>query len=139
MILEGWRDALWSGRYFGLRYDCASPSVARWITRLANKVGLTALDFTAAVQTTAQQIAALPPAAVDDDAKLSGEPTLASDDEAQTAPGRAPAPAVPALVTSPESPPAPEPETAEAAAERERCYREIFGMDEQKPRRRWRR
>jgi len=31
MILEGWRDAILSGRYAGLRYDCASASVARWI------------------------------------------------------------------------------------------------------------
>jgi hypothetical protein len=49
MILEGWRDAIWSGRYLGVRYDCASPSVARWINRLAKKVGLTDSDFTAAV------------------------------------------------------------------------------------------
>jgi hypothetical protein len=61
MILEGWRDAVWSGRYLAVRYDCASPSVARWITRLAKKVGLTNADFTAVVQTTAEQIAALPP------------------------------------------------------------------------------
>jgi hypothetical protein len=141
MILEGWRDALWSGRYFGVRYDCTSPSVARWITRLANKVGLTGLDFTAAVQTTADQIAALPPAAAaaDDDAMPSGQSALASDDEAPTAPAPAPTPAVPAHVASPEPAAAPEPEMAEAAAERERRYREIFGMDEQKPRRRWRR
>jgi hypothetical protein len=46
-----------------VRYDCTSPSVTRWITRLAKKVGLTDTDFTAAVQTTAEQIAALPPAA----------------------------------------------------------------------------
>ncbi len=27
MILEGWRDAIWSGRYFAVRYDCrATPS-----------------------------------------------------------------------------------------------------------------
>lgn len=28
MLLEGWRDALWSDRYTAVRYDCASPSVA---------------------------------------------------------------------------------------------------------------
>ena len=28
MILEGWRDAIWSGRYAAVRYDCASASVA---------------------------------------------------------------------------------------------------------------
>jgi hypothetical protein len=63
MILEGWRDAVWSGRYTAVRYDCASPSVARWIGRLAQKVGLTDNDFAAYVQTTGEQIAALPPAA----------------------------------------------------------------------------
>src|SRR5947209_6755430 len=30
MILEGWRDAVWSGRYAALRYDCANASVAHW-------------------------------------------------------------------------------------------------------------
>jgi hypothetical protein len=39
MILEGGRDAIWSGRYLGVRYDCTSPSVAHWINRLANKSG----------------------------------------------------------------------------------------------------
>jgi hypothetical protein len=24
-ILKGWRDAIWSGRYTAVRYDCASP------------------------------------------------------------------------------------------------------------------
>jgi hypothetical protein len=42
-------------------------------------------------------------------------------------------------VSPPEPPPASAPETAEAVAERERRYREIFGMEEQTPRRRWRR
>jgi hypothetical protein len=34
MILEGWRDAIWSGRYAAVRSDCASASVAVWINRL---------------------------------------------------------------------------------------------------------
>jgi hypothetical protein len=63
MILEGWRDAIWAGRYTVVQYDCASPSVAHWITRLAKKVGLTSSTFTAVVQTTAEQIASLSPAA----------------------------------------------------------------------------
>jgi hypothetical protein len=139
MILEGWRDALWSGRYFGLRYDCASPSVARWITRLANKVGLTNLDFTAAVQTTADQIAALPPAAPNDepavdDSTPSDEGTRAPEQEG-AAPIHAPAPPRPMQIKPP-LPPPPEPESAEAAAERKRRYRDI---DDPKPRRRWRR
>jgi hypothetical protein len=49
MILEGWRDAVWSGRYLAVRYDCPSPSVARWSNRAANKVGLTDTEFTAVV------------------------------------------------------------------------------------------
>ncbi len=62
MILEGWRDAIWSGRYIGVRYDRASPSVAHWITRLAKKVGLTGSAFAAVMQTTAEQIIAPPTA-----------------------------------------------------------------------------
>ena len=38
MILEGWRDAILSGRYAAVHYDCASQSVAHWISRLAKKV-----------------------------------------------------------------------------------------------------
>jgi hypothetical protein len=147
MILEGWRDAIWSGRYLGVRYDCASPSVARWINRLAKKVGLTDSDFTAAVQTTAEQIAALPPAAPDDEpaideARPSGEPARASGEDVQTAPAQASSPResaelAPSEPSEPE--PEPEPETAEAAAEREGVIREVLGMGEPKPRRRWRR
>jgi hypothetical protein len=61
MILDGWRDAIWSGRYFAVRYDCASEPVARWITRLATKIGLTSSAFTAVVPTFAEQITALSP------------------------------------------------------------------------------
>jgi hypothetical protein len=144
MILEGWRDAIWSGRYIAVRYDCASPSVAHWIARLAKKVGLTDSAFMATVQTTAEEITALSPAALDDEpaldeTKSSAESALAPDEEAQVAPARAPAPPEPVQPTPPEPAPAPEPETTEAAAERERRYREIFGIDEHKPRRRWRR
>jgi hypothetical protein len=158
MILEGWRDAVWSGRYMGVRYDCASPSVARWINRLAKKVGLADLDFTVAMQTTAEQIATLPPAAATNEATATDD-TKPSDEAPQT-PGEEtqaesaapaepeqtvqvtppePAPKQPDHLTPPEPTPAPEPEIAEAAAERERRYRELFGMDEPKPRRRWRR
>jgi hypothetical protein len=116
MILEGWRDAIWSGRYLAVRYDCASPSVARWIHRLAKKVGLTGSDFTAVVQTTAEQIAALSPAAPDDDepaiddARPSREPARAPDDDVRTAPVQTSAPPEPVQVAPPEPPPAPEPE-----------------------------
>jgi hypothetical protein len=139
MILEGWRDAIWSGRYAAVRYDCASPSVAHWISRLAKKFGLTGSTFTAVVQTTAEQIAAPDNEPAFDEARPSGESERAPGEEVQTAPVRAPAQREPEQVAPSEPLPAPEPETAEAAAERERHYREIFGMDEQKPRRRWRR
>ena len=59
MILEGWRDAVWSGKYAAVRYDCASASVAHWIARLAKKVGLQRPRFTAVMQPTAEEIAAL--------------------------------------------------------------------------------
>jgi hypothetical protein len=144
MILEGWRDAVWSGRYLGVRYDCVSPSVARWIHRLAKKVGLTDSDFTAAVQMTAEQIAALPPAAPDDEpatdeAMPSDNPERAPVQQLQTAPIQAPEPREPTQLPPPEPAPAPEPQTAEAAAERERVICEVLGMDGPKRRRRWRR
>jgi type IV secretory pathway VirB10-like protein len=143
MILEGWRDAIWSGLYTAVRYDCASPSVARWISRLAKKVGLTDSDFKAFVQTTAEQIAALSPAAPDhepaiDQAKPSGESDPAPDQEAETAPVPAPAPPPPMQIKPPVLPPS-EPETAETEAERRWRYRDILGIEEPKPRRRWRR
>jgi hypothetical protein len=126
-----------------VRYDCASPSVAHWIARLAEKVGLTGSAFTAVVQTTAEQIAALSPAAPDDEpafdeARASGESERAPGDEVQTAPVPAAVPPDRDRLAPPGPPPAPEHETAEAAAKRERRYREILSMDE-KPRRRWHR
>ena len=96
MILEGWCDAIWSGRYTAVRYDCASDTVAHWITRLANKVGLSASEFMADVQTTAEQIAALSPATPDDEpavdeARSSAESKPAPGDRVQPAPVRPPA------------------------------------------------
>jgi hypothetical protein len=143
MILEGWRDAIWSGRYTAMRYDCSSESVARWITRLAKKVGLTGSEFIAAVQADAAQIAALSPAAEPDApepiapladvvavpitaevADVSRQPMIAASDGSTS--------------TEPPRDARPEPESPEAAAERARRYREIFGIPEPNPRRRWR-
>jgi hypothetical protein len=101
MILEGWRDAVSSGRYTGVRYDCASPSVAHWINRPANKVGLTRSDFTAVAQTTVEQIAALPPPPPADEARPSGESEGTPDEELQTAPVPTPAPCQPAQTAPP--------------------------------------
>jgi hypothetical protein len=144
MILEGWRDGILSGRYAGVHYHCASASVAHWISRLAKKVRVTGPTFVVAAQMSAEEIAALSPAATDDEpafdnARPSGESARAPGEEVETASVRAPAPRELLQLARPALPPAPEPQTAEAAAERERRYREIFGMDEQKPRRRWRR
>lgn len=143
LILEGWRDAAWSGRYHAVRYDCASESVATWIARLARKIGLTDTQFTAKVQTTAEQIAALSPAVVPADAApttppLSPEAEAASDQPGHPAPAGEPTAQEALEQSTDESTPLPEPDTAEAEAERERMYRDVFGMDEQ-PRRRWRR
>lgn len=145
MILEGWRDGILSGRYAGVHYHCASASVAHWISRLAKKIRLTGPAFVAAVQMSAEEIAALPPAADDGDDQPVGKPQLspeaarAPDEQVQIAAIRASLPPAPVQMKLPEAPPEPQPETAEAAAERERRYREIFGIPEPKVRRRWRR
>ncbi len=143
MILEGWRDAILSGRYTAVHYHCASASVAHWISRLANKVRLSGPTFVAAVQMSAEEIAALSPAAPDaeadfDETRSSAKPEVAPDEEAQVPAAGAPASPEPVQVAPREPQQAAEPETSEAVAERERAYREIFGLDEQKPRRRWR-
>jgi len=143
LILEGWRDAAWSGRYHAVRYDCASQSVATWIARLARKTGLTDTQFTAQVQTTAEQIAALSPAPTAEAAPttppLSPEAQAANDQPGHPAPvGEPTSHEAPEPSTDESTTPPPEPDTAEAVAERERMYRDVFGMDEE-PRRRWRR
>ena len=143
-ILEGWRDAVWTERYAGVYYDCANASVAVWIKRLAKKVHLAAPALTAAVQLGADEIAALSPAAADDEPVLShpqdspkAAPTI---DEAIDMPhARAAVSGAPAPPKQPEPPAVSEPETAEEAAERERRYREIFGIPEPRRRRPWRR
>ncbi len=141
MILEGWRDASLSGRYAGVHYHCASASVAHWIRRLAKKVWLTGPGFFAAAQMSAEEIAALPPAADDDDEppvckpKSSAEAARPRDEHIQIATTRAAPPQAPAQIKHPEPPPEPQPETPEEAAERERQYREIFGITEPKVRR----
>jgi hypothetical protein len=140
MILDGWRDAILSGRYAGVHYHCASASVAHWISRLAKKVRLTGPTFVSAVQMSAEEIAALPPAAKDDDeppvgTQPSAEAAQPRDDSVQLV--QVPAPPPPPPVHT--EPTEPQPETPEAAAERERRYRETFGLDEPEPRRLWRR
>lgn len=143
LILEGWRDAILSGRYAAVRYDCTSPSVAHWINRLAEKVGLTDRAFAAVLQPSAAEIAALSPTAEKSDE--------AAEPEQVTTPEFAHPDDVPKLVVSsaalgPPSRPMervprwqPEAEAPEAAAERQRLCSEIFGIEGSRPRRTWRR
>ncbi len=141
LMLEGWRDAVHGGRYAGVRYDCSSASVASWIGRLAKRVWLTAPDLSVIVQTTAEEIATLARA----DADAGEHETTAGD--AQIPNGKVGIAPVDVRVSAVSAPapaaraerPAPRPETPEEAAERERRYREIFGIPEPRRRRRWRR
>jgi hypothetical protein len=145
LMLEGWRDAVHGGRYAGVRYDCASASVASWIRRLAKKVWLTPPDFSVIVQTTAEEIATLARADAEGEGRVADEPETTVS-AAKTPNGNvsiAPADMRVAKASVPEPAaeaerPAPRPETPEDAAERERRYREIFGITEPKRRRRWR-
>ena len=145
MILEGWREAVLSGLYAGARYDCASESVAHWISRLATNIRLSGPTFLAAVQLGAEEIAALSPAAPEDeqpadDQQSGGDPRHLSQETARTTTVRARAAAKPASMQReiPEVPFSPRQETAEDVEARER-YREIFGPPQSEARRRWRR
>jgi hypothetical protein len=84
MILEGWRDAITTGRYSGVLYDCTTTPVTHWIQRLARKTGLNRAVFAATVQKTATEIAALPPAPADDAARALPMRDDASDLARQT-------------------------------------------------------
>jgi len=145
MILEGWRDAVVSGRYGAVRYDCSSQSVTHWISRLAKKVRLTSPAFVAAMQLSAEEIVALPPAAASVNELPVTEPqpsvpaALPRHEPVQIAPVPVPKPPHAVQMQLPEPSSAPKPETPDAAAERERLYREIRGIPEPTPRRRWRR
>ncbi|HTX08616.1 MAG TPA: hypothetical protein VME22_08395 [Solirubrobacteraceae bacterium] len=139
-ILEGWRNAVYAGQYSKVLYDCSNESVARWITRLAKTARLTRSELNVVVQARSEEIATLAPAADDDvppDSNADAGPDSPSEVQIHTTP----APERSAAVET--APPAaraePRPETPEEAAERERRYREIFGIPEPKPRRRWRR
>ena len=123
MILEGWRNAIWSGRYAGVRYDCASALVAQRITRLAEKVQLTAPEFVAVGQSTAEEIAAIIPAAEADPPAPDRRPLPpvtevdVADNVDDVRPLGAMRPQETLTTTRPEPPTSPEPESPEAAAE----------------------
>jgi hypothetical protein len=96
-------------------------------------------EFTVVVQPRAEEIAALAPAA-DDDVPPGSNPDaeLPSSPDVQIEPARTSAPPAPTAAVQPAGPPKLHPETPEEAAERERRYREILGIPEPRPRRRWR-
>jgi hypothetical protein len=152
-ILEAWRDAIWSGQYAAVRYDCAGEQTAQRITSLATKLRLERSVFLAAAQTTPEEIAAIKPQPQDqaqDQMIEHQSPAVGIDgqeelDEQEDSGGDG---AVVLPVREHDRPPEPPlairqpselPESREAAAEREQRYREIFGIPEPKPRRRWRR
>ena len=145
-ILEGWRNAVYVGQYSTVLYDCANDSVARRISRLAAKVQLARSEFGVVIQARGREIRSLAPAARDDEVALShaqdsprAAPTTDKAIDTPHARAGAPVSTAPALPEQFEPPPAPKPETAEEAVERERRYREIFGIPEPKRRRPWRR
>lgn len=143
MILEGWRDAIWSGLYTVVRYDCASESVAHRITRLAKKVGLTGAELMAEVQANAEQIAAVSRAtAVDETAvaipSRADESEPLREEQSDTEPAHAAQSSANASIEPCEPQPALTSEAPMTAEECERLYRDVFGT-EPAPRRRWRR
>lgn len=145
-VLEGWRDAVYAGQYSAVLYDCWNDSVAHWISRLAAKVRLTRSEFGVVVQARAEEISTLARADADCEGRDAEEPEAAAgaaptpNEKVSSAQVdvRVPAASVPVPTVRSERP-APRPETAEEAAERERRYREMFGITEPKRRRRWRR
>jgi hypothetical protein len=141
MILEGWRNGIVSGRYSAVHYHCANEAVEHWIRPLARKVGLTGGWFAAAVQMSAEEIAALSPAADDkhpaEEPQPSAETIPSRNETVRTTSAPPSGPPEPVSVHAEVPPePAPEPETAEAIGA-EQLYPEIFGITEPKPRRRW--
>jgi len=116
--------------------------------RLARKVWLTPPDFSVIVQTSAEEIATLTRGdeeregqATDQSETTGSAATPTANGKASSAPIDVPASAasVPAAPTAEPERPARPPETPEESAERERRYREMFGIVEPKRRRRWRR
>jgi hypothetical protein len=112
----------------------------------AGEAGLNGPKFVAAVQMSAEEIAALSPTAPEDeqpvdDQQPSGDTRRELEETGQKTPVRARAPTEPVSMQleMPEAPPACQPPTAETLGARERLYREIFGLTEPKARRRWRR
>lgn len=137
MILEGWRDAIWSDRYAAIQYDCANAAVAARIARLAKKEHLSPPKFIAAPQRTAEEIRSITPdPEVEEPAPgdvTAHAPELVTDDQSggpqlQLVPPPAPSPRIS------EAPPPPDPEESpEVAAERERVYGRSWGSPNRSP------
>lgn len=138
-ILEGWRDAISAGRYSAMRYDCAGEQAARWITTMAEQVGLHRSMFLAVAQTSPAEIAAIEPH------RLEGavvEPLPAIPHSQEPSEQRHELPALPH--PKPEPPkqaqtPSEQSRPPEAASDRERVPGEALELDGPKPRHRWRR
>jgi hypothetical protein len=144
-ILEGWRDAIHSGQYLGVRYECTSESVTDRVFHLAEKVHLDEREFLAVVQPRGDEI--LGPANASPDPGESALPTAEANAESREATEAVQlsllsAPALtPAATRAPSPAPAPtqpqrELEPPLAGEERELVYRELLGIKEPK-RRRW--
>ncbi len=140
-ILEGWRDTIRSGRYGGVRYDCAGEQTARKITIIAEKIGLDRSVFTAVEQTSPAEIAAIEPAPHQVDEAVVDPPTIpysrgSSEQQRELPELPHPKPALPKRM-----PPRQQSGPPEAAPDRERILKEVLGSDEPRPRRwrRWRR
>ena len=139
-ILEGWRDAVYASQYSAVLYDCANDSIAHWISRLAAKVRLTRSEFGVVIQARAEEIAMLAPSADDDvPAAIRPETDVPSSPQIEVEPARTPASPVRVAAAQPTEAPTPDAEMPQETAERERRYRQIFGVPEPPARRRWRR
>jgi hypothetical protein len=137
MILEGLRNAVYAGQYSKVLYDCMNESIARWISRVARKAQLTRSELNVVIQARSDEISTLAPAAEDDVAPTSNSDVeLPSASDVEIRPAQTPAPPAAGPVLQPAEPPKPDPETPEEAAERERRYREVFGIPEPRSRRR---
>jgi hypothetical protein len=140
-ILEGWRDAVWSGRYSAVRYECETPSVERWIARLGTKIGLARHELATAIQRTPDEIAAMSPElaraeAEARDARPAVETVATADRLGEPAAAEAPLPPAPYLVLPRAPEPLRDPEPDQATTDRMDHWREAFAMNEP-PRRRW--
>jgi hypothetical protein len=141
-ILEGWRDAIESGQYVGVRYECTSESVAERVADVAERVQLNDPELFVTVQPTRDGI--LEPAAGgrdSEDPALRADQPLVNPSEAaegvQLSLLGAPAltPAHPRHQSSApvlELPQPPEPSSSLTAEERERRYRELLDIQEQR-------